>query len=379
MGQSIVPVLRLGTDDRLDVSFDDLMHNYRRFSYTIEHVGKDFISEEGLFESEYMETDDDRIVIEGYEQSFNTSILYNHYSFSLPNANIRPLISGNYRLTVFVEDDEGDEQKAFETYFAVSEQISGIQLSATTNTNFDFNNRHQQLTIEVDHSALKVRDAKEELSVVVVQNQKWGNAVRLFRPTSQSARSLKWEHSEELIFSAGNEYRKFEQMSLRYPGMHVENVRYYEPNYFTTLMVDIPRKNYLYDEDQNGLFVPRSDKGGDAHTEADYTWTLFSLDADLPHDTDIYVDGLWTYGNFNRSNRLQYNPESGRFEVLMLLKHGYYSYQYLVVEGDEAKTGPIEGDFYETENEYDVFVYFRSPSERYDRLVGWRTASYRKK
>lgn len=377
--QSIVPVLRMGTDDVLKVSFDDLMHNYRRFSYRIEHVGNDFITNEGLFDSEFMYADDDFIVLEEYEQSFNTSVLYNHYQIMLPNPSMRPLLSGNYRLVVCVEDEEGDRQKAFVSYFAVAEQVAGITLSATANTDIDFNATHQQLTLQVDHSALAVRDVSEDFVTVVVQNQRWDEARRLRRPTQQSARSMRWEHARELVFKAGNEYRKFEQQSVRYPGMHVENVRFYDPYYYTTLMTDLPRRHYIYDEDQNGKFVPRTDDSGNPDTESEYVWMHFSLQADSIPGVEMYLNGLWTCGNFSPEYRMHYNVATGCYEALVFLKQGYYSYQYLAVKDGVGKTAAVEGDFHETENEYDVFVYYRKPGDRYDRLVGWRTASYRKK
>ena len=52
-----LPVLDLSKREELTVSFDDLTHEYRRFSYRIEHVGADFLTDEGLFDSEYMIAD----------------------------------------------------------------------------------------------------------------------------------------------------------------------------------------------------------------------------------------------------------------------------------------------------------------------------------
>ena len=376
-GQRVVPVIRQGTEDKIEVSFDDLMHNYRRFTYRIEHVGSDFITDEGLFDSEFMVCEDTEIVVENYEQSLNTSVLYNHYSFTLPNASMRPLLSGNYRLVVSVEDEDGEPQKAFVAYFAVAEQVVGVSMTAQTNTDIDYNLAHQQLSLEVDYSSLSVRDADKELLTQVVQNSQWDRPVRLLRSNMNTGRSLKWEHCKDLIFPAGNEYRKFEQYSTRYPGMHVENVRYFEPYYYTTLMTDGVRRNYLFDEDQNGKFVPRCDRGGNPLTEADYTWTLFSLAMDSLPDTQIFVHGIWTGGIFDHKYQMHYNHQSGNYEALLLLKQGYYSYRYLSVKDGIGYTSVTEGNFHETENEYEVFVYYRPPGERYDRLVAWRFASYR--
>ena len=380
MGVSGLPVLVKGSHDVLKVSFDDLTHEYRRFSYRIEHVGADFITDEGLFDSEYMESDDEALVIENYEQSMSTSVLYTHYSFSLPNIGMRPLLSGNYRLEVNVEDDQGEEKRAFEAYFAVVEQKVSILLSGTTNTEIDYNKSHQQVSVEVIHKDLMLRHPAEELKIIVMQNGRWDNAVEWPKPTALTGNSMKWEHCNDLIFKAGNEYRKFEQMSTRYPGMFVDKVRFFDPYYYASVRVDDARKHYLYDEDQNGKYVYRTDGGRVADTGADYMQVLFQLDVPPMLDADIFVEGLWTGNQFLPKYQLKYNDTSKMYEALILLKQGYYSYQYLVVPHGgtaEGHTANVEGDFFQTENNYTVFVYYRPTGSRYDQLVGWRTASYR--
>lgn len=376
-----LPVLDLSKREELTVSFDDLTHEYRRFSYRIEHVGADFLTDEGLFDSEYMIADDAELLIEDYAQSMNTTVLYNHYSFKLPNVNMRPLLSGNYRLTVRVEDEDGNMQPAFETYFAVVEHKTSVLLRGTTNTEIDYNKTHQQLDIELTYGdELFIRDATQDIRIVVLQNGRWDNAVEYPKPTAQTGKSLKWEHSRDLIFKAGNEYRKFEQLSTRVPGMFVDNVRYFEPYYYATLPVNTPRKNYLYDEDQNGRYVIRTERSGDADVEADYMWVMFQLEMPQVTDADVYLDGLWTGNLFVPRYQMKYNAQAGRYEALIFLKQGYYSYQYVAVRrggGGRKSAFSVEGDFFQTENEYTVLVYYRKPGDRYDQLVGWRTASYR--
>ncbi|MDE6101082.1 MAG: DUF5103 domain-containing protein, partial [Paramuribaculum sp.] len=53
-------------------------------------------------------------------------------------------------------------------------------------------------------------------------------------------------------------------------------------------------------------------------------------------------------------------------------KQGAYNYQYLAVPrgaSTRGSTSVVEGDRYQTANEYLVKVYFRQPGSRYDRLV----------
>ncbi len=375
--QRPLPVIRLKSDDVLQISFDELSHNYKRFTYRIEHVNAEFKDEESLFENDYLMSVPDEVVIEDYDQSMNTSVLYTHYSFSLPNSLVRPVLSGNYKLTVYGEDEDGEAQPVLYTYFYVSEEIASSMLSGTTNTDVDWNDSHQQLSLSVNYSQLQnIRAPYDEVKVIVLKNGNWDGAAIFPKPTGQTGQSLVWNHSRELIFPAGNEYRKFEIGSTKSPGLHIDHIKYFEPYYHVTLMPDEPRSNYLYDEDQNGRFVPIANNGSSPDTKADYVWVHFTLAApDASGNENLYVNGLWTYGQLAAPFKMTYDPGTKSFETAVLLKQGYYAYQYLQ-PGQED--GPkVEGDFWQTENEYTVLIYYCQAGSRYDRLVGWRTTSYR--
>ena len=61
---------------------------------------------------------------------------------------------------------------------------------------------------------------------------------------------------------------------------------------------------------------------------------------------------------------------------MVLLKQGYYSYQFVQEDGATVRT---MGDFYETENEYATLVYYKGPGDRTDRLVGYARVYINKK
>ena len=67
-----------------------------------------------------------------------------------------------------------------------------------------------------------------------------------------------------------------------------------------------------------------------------------------------------------------WNKERQQYEAIVLLKQGYYSYQYLILRAD-GTTAPLqsEGNFYQTRNEYQALIYYRGIGERADRLVGY--------
>jgi hypothetical protein len=74
---------------------------------------------------------------------------------------------------------------------------------------------------------------------------------------------------------------------------------------------------------------------------------------------------------------MRYDSEKRQYECSMLLKQGWYDYQYVFVKDgeDTPVTGPFEGNHYETENDYSILVYYRNPRERYDRVIGSATAN----
>lgn len=375
------PVLKLNSGETLNVSFDDLTHEYKRYTYKIEHcdaVGN--VSDE-LFESEYVNSVDDEVVIDDYEQSENTTVLYTHYSFSLPNAQMRPLLSGNYRITISTENDDGEVVPVLRTYFGVVDAKVGIYSTCSTDTEVDWNSSHQQLSLRIDVSNLALRDAENEVKVVVMQNRRLDNAVINPRFTVQNGNSLLWEHTRDLTFEAGNEYRKMEIISTRYPGMHGEGIRWIEPYYHYTIMADNERKHYLYDEDRNGLYLTRYDGGGNADVKADYVLAHFSLNTLPMQNAKVYISGQWTGGTLNERYAMRYDVASDSYVTDVLLKCGYYNYMYLTAISNDRKRGttaPIEGDYYQTENEYDILVYYRPTGGRYWQLVGCVTPIYRK-
>ena len=376
------PVLKLNSNEKLEVSFDDLTHEYQRYTYKIEHCDVEGNPTTELFESDYVRTTDDQVVITNYEPSENTTVQYTHYAFSIPNTNMRPLISGNYRLTVSTENEEDEEVVVLQTYFAVVDTKVGIYPSATTNTEVDWNGTHQQIELKVDCSNLVVRDAQSEIKTLVIQNRRFDNMAKDVPFTAQNGNVLLWEHSRGLIFDAGNEYRKMEILSTRYPGMHGESVKWFDPYYHYTLQTDYPRRNYLYDEDRNGQSLVRYEGAGDADTQADYVMTHFVLDSpQLPEGKEVYVSGQWTSLGVAPQYKMHYNHADACYEANILMKCGYYNYLYLCASKSNPQVGstmPIEGNYFQTENEYDILVYYRPTGSRYWQLVGCVTPKYKK-
>ena len=375
-----LPVLTLGSGETLRISFDDMTHEYRRYTYHIEHLTWDFRPTDELFDSEYVRTAADEEVIEDYEESMNTVVNYTHYTLDFPNDRMQPLVSGNYRLIISTENDVDDREEVIRVYFSVLDPQATVALRATTNTDVDWNATHQQVEMEVDLRDLVVRDAATEVKTVVLQNRRWDNAAINPAPTYTTAQRLIWKHCRALIFPAGNEFRSFENISTRYPGMNIERVGWREPFYHAAVFPDAPRRNYLHMPDRNGQFVPATADSPYPDTESEYVYTHFLLETDELPGQDIYICGQWTHDRFLPGYQMHYDEELQGYAASLFLKQGYYSYQYLAVprQGKRAgQTAPAEGDFWQTENEYAAYVYYRRTGDRYWRLVGHTAPSFR--
>lgn len=365
-------VIVLNSDDRITVSFDDITHEYTRYVYKLEHCDRDWKTSDALFESDYMTGTNLESPISDYSQSMNTSLLYTHYVLGFPNSYVRPLLSGNYRVSIY-EDDDTDSPVA-EAYFSVVDNKMGVGATATTNTDIDYNDSHQQLDLSLNFGTVEVRNPSREICVKVIQNKRYDNIIVAPEATFQNTNGMKWEHCRELIFDAGNEYKKFEILNVHQPSMGVDRMRWFSPYYHAFLYTDKQRKNYINSQEQNGSYVIRNEENIDNDTQSEYIIVHFSLDMPEVQGGDFYVCGQWTAYNFIPEYKMNYDESEQMYTAEVLMKQGYYNYLYLFVPDGSSEGSVIEaeGSFYQTENEYTVLVYARLQGERYDRLLGYR-------
>ena len=365
------PILHLGTNDYLTISFDDLTHEYCRYRYKIEPCNFDWTLNEGIFDSDYLKGETGDQPIETYEKSLNTTVLYTHYAFRFPNARTGVKLSGNYRLTIF-DDDSGDEVAV--VCFSVVDDKVPVSATATTDTDIDKNDHHQQIRFSVNPRNLRLSAPAKELKAIVLQNNRWDNAAIAPKSDFVTPSEIQWKYAKNLIFKAGNEYRKFELTNLHYGTMGIDKIRWFDPYYHAELYAGEDRKNYVYDEDQDGGFVVRTQESDDVDIQSDYVLVHFLLKREPLLQGSIYVDGAFCNNRFLPECKMEYNTDGKYYEATILLKQGYYNYQYLYVpDGAQAgETAMVEGDFYQTENKYSILIYFRPTGGRYDQLVGIR-------
>lgn len=362
-----MPVTQLGGEP-INIAFDDLTHEHRRYAYRLDHCEADWTKSDGLFDSDYCEGFADGVTIDDSEQSINTNVLYTHYSLQIPNQQSRIKMSGNYRLTVYDDNDGGTVLTAC---FMVVEPLMSLSLNATRNTDIDNNAAHQQVAMRLDYGQARVTAPDREIKTVVLQNGRWDNARRDPQPQFRTAGGMEWSHNRALIFDGGNEYRKFEILDTDHPTLGIENTGWDGTQYYAEVWTDLPRPNYVYDEDANGAFYIRNSDNRENDRLSEYVDVRFRLKAPK-QPGPVYLNGVWTNDRFDPIHELHYNDTTQNYEATVMLKQGYYSYQYLWLDTDgNTHNVSSEGNFAQTENQYQALAYYRPNGARADRLVAY--------
>lgn len=374
-----MPVVRLsgyGPNDRINIGFDDLTHSYRRFNYKIQHCEADWSPSEQLFTGDYIDGFAEGNTIDDLEESINTNVLYTHYRLSIPNDRCRLKMSGNYKLTVY--DENNNDKPVFTACFMVVEPKASIQLGVTTNTDIDLNKEHQQVSMQLKYGALNVADPFSQIKTVVLQNGCWSDAKTNAKPQYIMPDGLKWEHNRNLIFNAGNEYRKYEILDVTHPTMGIDRIEWDGSRYHVYPFVSEPRKNYVYDEDSNGAFYIRNSDNIENDISSEYVFVHYILKCPRRMDGDVYINAVWTNDRFTPEYKMSYDEMEQCYKAVVMQKLGYYSYRFVMLDRNgRIQIMPTEGNYYQTENKYQALVYYRGQGERTDRLVGYQQLQYK--
>ncbi|MDX5404736.1 MAG: hypothetical protein LPK28_04445 [Bacteroidota bacterium] len=88
---------------------------------------------------------------------------------------------------------------------------------------------------------------------------------------------------------------------------------------------------------------------------------------------NVYVYGGFSNRQLHPVYQMTYDYDVKAYRATILMKQGYHDYMYVVkYDGfPQPRMEPIEGNHWETENEYQILVYNRELGKRYDRLVGY--------
>lgn len=364
------PVIELKNAETLLLSFDDLDADIKKYQYTIIHCTADWKPSD-LNTNDYISgfTTD---YISDVSSSINTLQAYTHYRLEFPGAEVRPKISGNYILAVFVDSLSN---LALTRRFMISDSKVDINANVRQATNLDDKNFKQEIVFTLQHNAYNILNPYANLKVVIQKNGRWDNVITALKPSLVRNNEIIYDFEYGNVFQGDNEFRNFDIKSLKYLSENLQNIVKKNNRYYVFLKPAERRsyKRYLFDNDINGKFTIKNEDARNSDTEAEYCFVHFSLPypAPLVHG-QLYILGALTDWSLNENAKMIYNYNTKTYERELYLKQGYYNYNFALVENgtNVADESYIEGTHSQTENDYTLFVYYKEPNENYDRLIG---------
>jgi len=370
------PIINLYPQEQLTLEFDDFAYESKNYQYSITHCTSDW-EESNLMQTEFIDGFMPNSILD-YQYSFNTTFDYIHYTLDFPNEEIKLKLSGNYIIKVFELGNE--DNPVLVRPFFVAESLVSIfpRIKYTSNSNFRAS--MQEVNFTIHHPNFRIDNAREEIKVVIQQNGRWDNQIDDLKPLFIRNQELDYSYNRENLFDGGNEYRWLDVRSTRFSPEHIDHITFFDPHYHFTLFPDkmLNRKPYFYHEDFNGKYYIEVKEDRDPMIEADYVYVHFKLPVAAPYvDGQIYVTGGLSDWQLNQSNKMEYNFNTKMYELTLLLKQGFYNYQYHFLENalTKAEVERFEGNYGQTENDYIIYVYYRNISDNYERLIGVNIAN----
>jgi hypothetical protein len=365
--QSQLPIINLG--ETLFLSFDALNGNEADYYYKITHHDFDWTLSD-LTKGEYMNGFDD-VRLYNYANSYNTLQSYSHYTLKIPNRDTRKLTrSGNYMISIF--DDNGEI--VFSRRFMIVENIVSVITSVKRARDLKSIETKQVVQFVIDSPNLQITNPDETIKTLILQNSNLNNPISNLKPQYTIGSQLIYRYDKEGAFDGGNEFLNFDNKDIRAGTSSIRRIDLTDI-YSNFLYTNVARFNrpYTYNPDINGNYQVRTlNANTDMAIEADYARVHFALQYfEEIEDKEIHV-----YGNFNNwtidgSTYMKYDSFSDTYINSRLFKQGFYNYKFVVVNRDGTiDEGAVSGNYWQTENEYTVLVYFRDLGARYDRIIG---------
>jgi hypothetical protein len=371
--QNVVPIFQLA--DPFQLQFDDLFGNDSSYFYEIIHCDYNW-NPSDLQKRDYLQGFDNQRIQES-SSSFNCLQIYTHYRLNLPNSNTQLKISGNYILKILNEDKE----VVFSRKFMVYEDLVSVPIQVKRARNVTNLDSKHNLEFTIKSNVINFQNPLKNIKTVLLQNGKLQTAIHNIAPQFTIGNDLVYKYDAPTQFWAGNEFLYFDNKEIRVASNNIAQIDSQKEIYSSYLFTNEARanSNYYNWQDVNGNFVVRRLFAENSEIEADYSWVYFSLSAPLFRSSDgaIYVTGMFNNYALTPENKMEYNTEKGVYEKAILIKQGFINYEYTAeqVNGNIDSENAIDGNFFQTENEYTVLVYYKENTDRYTRIIGKGTAS----
>jgi len=370
--QLAYPIIKLNSTDRLELHFDDLDADVKYYSYTYILCNADWTTAP-ISQFDYMKGFTN-VRIGTYRNSSVVLTRYTHYSAEIPDRNTAPTRSGNYLLKVFLN---GDTSKlAFTRRFLVVDPKANAAASIVQPFNASFLKSHQKLQFNVNVQALRPTNIFQQIKVVILQNNRWDNAITNLQPTFNRQNILEYNTENEGLFPAQKEWRWVNLTSMRMLTDRIEKADFFPNGQHLYVKPEGERKalQYTYYRDFNGMYQLSNIERNNPYWQSDYAKVTFRYkpsQLSTLNQKKIYLFGELTGYELSPKYQLVYNDSTGFFETTQFFKQGFYDYIYLV---KDVRTGltiaeETEGNWWEAENNYTILIYYRSLGGRADELI----------
>lgn len=303
--------------------------------------------------------------IHDFRYGVGTRTPYVHYRLALPNV----LIAGNY--VVVVHKGSNRRDLLLTARFMVHSDAVKVEASLTLALQQKDRNQNHRLILHLDHSRLPKVNPYSDLFVYIRQNRSWLTMRKLTRPTrSQDRATLIYAPIyAESDFCAVPSFRRFDTRRLRFKNTGIARWQQDTQGIFHVyLREDASRVATAHTptQDMNGQYLLGTTDL--IHPEGDYLQVHFRLHTEQPLSKPVYVLGGFNHRMRRTEGRLHYDSTTRAYTTEMTLKQGYYEYLYWVEgKGFEA----LEGCWAESENEYEIMVYYIDRTRRTEPLVGY--------
>lgn len=366
------PILYLGNSQKMVLSFDDMDNVQRDYSYEIVHCNRDWTPSE-LERLEYIDGFVDE-EIDDSDFSVNTFVPYINYRLPLPNRDLTWTLSGNYVLIVYEGSEEDDRVPVITRRFMIVDKKVNASINNRRPLDVSKLRTHHEFDLFVSNKDFRIIDPRNNVSVDVLQNYRWDNAIYNLKPRFTVGEKMTIDNTGLVSFPAYKEFRPIDIRTLDYVANGINSIDLND--YGTDVLLDLgkPRRDAYYTTvpDANGQFVIQNkDQGGD-RVGGDYANVIFTLESPELEE-EVYVTGKFTDWKPDEMYRMRYYHDKEVYIAEVLLKQGFYDYFYAVEKDGLLDPMPIEGSWADAENNYQVLVYLREPADRYDRLIGYYT------
>ena len=362
---------------RLTLSFDVLGSDGQVLNYTFIHCTNDWLPTD--IQRYNYATGYDYGRIDDFDFSRNTLVDYVHYQLRFPEADMMPVVSGNYLLIVYGDDPD---DLYFTRRFMVLDEKAAINASVPRYCDeLGLSDTHQQLNINVGMSSIMSGNIQQYSNLTIRQNGRWDNASIGVKPSFVYPDNISYEHDPMTVFEACNQYRRVNFSNFYFNSENIARIYQTDDYYVVDYNVceSRARKPYVtYDDIHGEKYIYIANEGRETDTEADYAWLNLFLRWPYPlENEDLYVMGAANNWQFDQRNLMRYDYELKGYLCQLLLKQGYYNFLFVTADRDTGlvSTELTEGNHWDTDNLYKIYFYYYNPIKGYDELIGYTTVN----